>query len=112
MITKDYFQQIGKEILHNISDLTELMNIKSVIQDEISDKLTPQEVQDLILCKKNMNTINKLIVIGKQHYKRNPTDKRGYMISLSIGTIIKEYDWGTEYLSVDGLFNLAKQIMY
>lgn len=34
------------------------------------------------------------------------------MISLSIGTIIKEYDWGTEYLQEDGLFNLAKQIMH
>lgn len=67
MITKDNFLQIGQGILRNISDFTELMNIKSIIQDEISDKLTPQEIQDLILCKKNMTTINKLIAIGKQH---------------------------------------------
>lgn len=112
MITKDNFLQIGQGILRNVSDFTELMNIKSIIQDEISDKLTPQEIQDLILCKKNMTTINKLIAIGKQHYKLNPTDKKAYMISLSIGTIIKEYDWGTEYLQEDGLFNLAKQIMH
>ncbi len=116
-MTKESFTQIGKQLLataitpNGFSDkFNELRRIKTNIQNEIADILTPKEQQDVMLSVKNETTINKLIIIGKRYYNQNPTDERAYMIAMSIGTIIKEYGWGIEYTIGDGLYNLGLKI--
>ena len=66
-------------------------------------------MQDVVLSRKNENTIRKLIQIGQKCYNENPTEERAYMIAMSIGTIIKEYGWGVDYISGSGLCQLANK---
>ena len=33
------------------------------------------------------------------------------MVSMAVGTIIKEYGWGNDYVNKNGLFELAKKII-
>ena len=33
-----------------------------------------------------------------------------YCAAMAVGTIIKEYEWGTQYLTPDGLYELATRI--
>lgn len=56
---------------------------------------------------RNNETIEKLILIGKNCYNQNPIDERAYMVAMSIGTIIKEYGWGSTYVSGEGLHKLV-----
>ncbi|MBQ7946603.1 MAG: hypothetical protein IJ277_00350 [Bacteroidaceae bacterium] len=47
------------------SKFNELRNIKSRIQKQVNDQLSPQEMQDVMLSRKNENTIKRLIHTGK-----------------------------------------------
>ena len=117
MIAKDRIAHIGKSIMGNAltstgfsSQFNELRNIKVIIQTQITDKLSPKELYDIALSKKNDTVIEKLIAIGKALYIQNPSDEKAYMIAISIATIIKEYEWGSYYLSGDGLYELVNKI--
>lgn len=118
MITKDRLKQIGKSILSNAVTSTgfspkfnELRNIKTILQNQITDQLSPQELQDIVLSKKNEKTIEKLVVLGKRIYNQTPTEEKAYMIAMSIGTIIKEYEWGNDYVTDEGIYRLANRIV-
>lgn len=117
MITKERLAQIGKSIMSNAftstgfsSQFNELRNIKVTIQTQITDRLSQEELYDIALSKKNDNVIAKLIAIGKDLYNQKPSDESAYMIATSIGTIIKEYEWGGYYMSGDGLYELVNEI--
>lgn len=117
MITKDRIAQIGKSIMNNAftstgfsSQFNELRNIKVIIQTQITDRLSQKELCDIALSKKNDDVIEKLIAIGKVLYIQNPSDEKAYMIAVAIATIIKEYEWGSYYLSGDGLYELVNKI--
>ena len=118
MITIEKLKQIEKSIMATAitatgfsSKFNELRSIKSHIQKQVSDLLSPQEMQDVVLSRKNENTIKKLIQIGQKCYNENPTEERAYMIAMSIGTIIKEYGWGVDYISGSGLCQLSNKII-
>lgn len=117
MITKEKLEQIGKSIMANAitntgfsSQFNELRNIKTILQNQITDQLSLQEMQDVVLSKKNENTIDKLVILGKKIYNQNPTEEKVYMIAMSIGTIIKEYGWGNDYVTNEGIYRLANRI--
>lgn len=118
MITIDKLKQIEKTIMATAittsgfsSKFNELRNIKSRIQKQVNDLLSPQEMQDVMLSRKNENTIKRLIHIGKKCYNENPNEERAYMVAMSIGTIIKEYGWGADYINGSGLCQLANKII-
>lgn len=50
-------------------------------------------------------------MIGKRYYAQNPSEEMVYMVALSVGTIIKEYGWGTYFVMEDGLYELARRII-
>ena len=117
MITKDRLAQIGKSIMDNAvtstgfsSQFNELRNIKVIIQTQVTDLLSQQELYDIALSKKNDGVIKKLIDIGRKLYIQKPSEEKAYMIAVSIATIIKEYEWGSYYLSGDGLYELVNKI--
>lgn len=118
MITIDKLKQIEKTIMATAITASgfsprfnELRNIKSYIQEQVSNQLSPQEIQDVILSRKNENTIKRLIQTGQRCYNENPNEERAYMVAMSIGTIIKEYGWGVDYISGSGLCQLANKII-
>lgn len=117
MITKDRLAQIGKYIMDNAFTTTgysslfnEFRNIKVTIQTRINDRLSQDELYDIAFSRKNDDVIKKLITIGKELYIQNPSDEKAYMIAVSITTIIKEYEWGSFYMSGDGLYELVNEI--
>lgn len=103
-----------KSIVHqNINKyLPKMIDFKEHIQRAIIPLLSPQELSDIRDSRLNKNVIRKLAELGKKHYC-NPQDQSDailYCICLSIGTIIKEYGWGTKYISQDGMCELASLI--
>ena len=119
MITADSLEQIGKRLLANAvtrggfsAEFNELRILKTKIQNEATNVInSPQELQDILLSRKNECVIEKLVRIGKKYYRENATDVRAYMVSMAVGTIIKEYGWGNDYVNKNGLFELAKKII-
>lgn len=51
-----------------------------------------------------------LIHLGYRKYSIKPTTENLYCASIAVATIIKEYEWGMEYLIGDGLYKLAKRV--
>lgn len=118
MITKERLEQIGRNIMATAitssgysSKFNELRTIKTYLQETIINQLSPKEMQDIVLSTRNNDIIEKLILIVKNCYNQNPTDERLYMVAMSIGTIIKEYGWGTEFVSGEGLCRIANKII-
>ena len=81
------------------------------IKNDIIYSLSPNEQMDIVNSIKNETVISKLIMIGKRYYAQNPSEEMVYMVALSVGTIIKEYGWGTYFVMEDGLYELARRII-
>ena len=86
------------------------IEFKSRIQVDV--QLTPSETLDLIACTLNKNVVKKLARLGREHYlASDKSDTTLYCICMAIGTIVKEYDWGTYYISPSGMCELADMIV-
>ena len=93
------------------SKFNELREIKTNIKNDIIYSLSPNEQMDIVNSIKNETVISKLIMIGKRYNAQNPSEEMVYMVALSVGTIIKEYGWGTYFVMEDGLYELARRII-
>ena len=89
-----------------------MMQFKSYIQRAIIPTLSTHELQDIKDCRLNMEVIDKLANIGKIQYKQSVerNDETLYCLCMAIGTIIKEYDWGIEYIQQEGICEIAAKI--
>lgn len=94
----------------NMSLLVKMIPYKTSIQNEIVSMLTQQELLDITYSIKNEAVINKLAKLSARYYKESPNDETLFCLSMTIATIIKEYEWGTDYLSTDGICALAQKI--
>ena len=95
----------------NISLVVKMIPYKTSIQNEIIPQLTQQELLDIKHSIKNYYVINKLAKIAARHYKETPNNEALFCLSMTLATIIKEYEWGTEYLTPNGLCTLAQIII-
>ena len=88
-----------------------MIQLKSCIQRAVIPMLSTDELQDIKDCRLNMQVIDKLVYIGKGQYQQivGHSDETLYCLCMAIGTIIKEYDWGTEYIQQSGMCALAKK---
>lgn len=61
-----------------------------------------------------MAVVNKLTMLGEAQYQQfsEHSNEILYCLCMAIGTIIKEYDWGTDYITQPGMCELAKKIMH
>lgn len=89
-----------------------MIKYKNHIQRRIILLANQQELNDVKDCRFNMNMVNKLAFIGQYLFKSSDdkSDAILYCICLVIGTIIKEYDWGTKYIQQDGMCEIAAKI--
>lgn len=112
MLSFSNYQSVQNTVMNNISSyLPSMMSYKSDIQHEIIELTTPQEFNDIRTCQINTSLINKLATLGKKHFELSDmSDATLYCICMAIGTIIKEYDWGTEYIQQIGMCKLATKI--
>lgn len=90
-----------------------MVKFKSTIQRVIIPMLSEHELQDIRNCHLNMDVVDKLVYIGKVQYKQSVerNDETLYCLCMAIGTIIKEYDWGIEYIQQEGICEIAAKIM-
>ena len=60
-----------------------------------------------------MNVIEKLAHLGKTQYQQSieRTDETLYCLCMAIGTIIKEYDWGTQYIQQSGMCAISQKVV-
>lgn len=94
----------------NLDILQKAIPIKTNLQNAIKECLTQEELLDIWRSNLNENVIDKLVLLARPYYKEEPTDETLYALALSIGTIIKEYEWGTYYISKDGMQELQDRI--
>lgn len=96
--------------MDNIKILQRAIPIKTKLQKAIVDCLTQEELYDIWSSNLNDDVIEKLILLARPYYNEDPTNETLYVLALSIGTIIKEYEWGTYYISKDGMQELQDRI--
>ena len=84
--------------------------IKTYLQNAIVDYLTYEEMLDIKISVLNKDVIDKLIEISRPYYENEPTTEMLDVLALSIGTIIKEYEWGVHYLGKEGVREIQDKI--
>lgn len=94
----------------SIDILQRTIPIKTNLQNAIVNYLTQEELADIWSSTLNERVIEKLILLARPYYKKDPTNETLNALALSIGTIIKEYEWGLYYLSKKGIQELKDRI--
>lgn len=110
MITLQQFTEIGNQLLANPTTLLSMVEYKSLLQREIIPLLTDKEVNDIANSIENKQVINKLVKLAAARCWIFSDDITLYCLSLSIGTILKEYGWGTYYTTSLGCYELASML--
>lgn len=111
MITKQEFDLAAREVLSDFgSVLPKMVSYKSYIQREVLNQATRKEMEDVRDSRINQGMIDKLCRIAKNEWLLSGDAKSLYCAAMAVATIIKEYDWGTQYLVGNGLYEMATRI--
>lgn len=111
MITKQEFDFAAKTVVSNFAvALPKMISYKSYIQRAILDIATNRELEDVRDSRINQGMIDKLCRLAKNEWVLSSDAQSLYCSAMAVATIIKEYDWGTQYLIGDGLWEIAQQI--
>lgn len=111
MITKQEFDLAAKQVLSDFSGvLPKMISYKGYIQREILNIASQKELEDVRDSRINQGMIDKLCHLAKREWQLSGDAKSLYCAAIAVATIIKEYDWGTQYLVGDGLYEMAARI--
>lgn len=111
MITKQEFDLAARQVLSDFSSiLPKMISYKSYIQREVLNQATQEELEDVRDSRINQSLIDKLCRIAKNEWLLSGDAKSLYCAAMAVATIIKEYDWGTQYLVGNGLYEMATRI--
>ena len=111
MITKQEFDLAAKSIISNFNvAFPKMMTYKSYIQKAVLDIATHQELEDVRDCCINQGMIDKLCQLAKNEWLLSRDAQSLYCVAMAVATIIKEYDWGLQYLVGDGQWQIAQRI--
>lgn len=111
MITKQEFDLAAKSVVLNMASvLPKMISYKSYIQKTVLDIASQQELQDVRDSRINQGMIDKLCKLAKNEWLLSGDVQSLYCAAMSVATIVKEYDWGTQYLVGDGLYEMAQRI--
>lgn len=111
MITKQEFDIATKSARANLAlVLPKMICYKSYIQVSVLDITTSQELADVRDGRINQVLIDKLCHLAHQEWLLSRDVTSLYCAAMAVATIIKEYDWGTQYLIGNGLWEIAQRI--
>ena len=108
MMTKKDIQRIGNE--YGLSLLPDMIRHKSYLQKAVLSALSTKELLNIKNSIYDDGVTQKLIDLAAEEYRKNKTEKTLYALAMSIGTILKEYEWGIEHVLSDGLCKIANRI--
>lgn len=98
------------KIISNINIFNLARTFKTGIQNEIVTQLTQEEKYDIQYSKYNENVVNKLVILGAQKFAGYNSIEALYCAAMSVGTIIKEYGWGIQFVTGNGCYEMARRI--
>lgn len=113
MISKGEFERIKNEALCNLNQtMTKMQTYKKYLQYEVLKYASTDELIDVKYCKYNNNLVDKLIKLAGEEWDYEDCGELQslYCASMAVATIVKEYGWGTKFLTDDGLFEMASLI--
>lgn len=111
MISRQDFDSGAEAVRINfMSALPKMINYKKYVQVKVLDIATRQELEDVRDCRVNQGLIRKLAALCKEGMGGSKDAESLYCAAMALGTIVKEYDWGPQYLTPDGLYELATLI--
>lgn len=108
MITKE--QLINVQKTKGMSLMPKMIFSKQYLQSTIIQSLTPEELNAIKNSVHKDSVVQKLANLASASYLQEPTPENLFVQAMSIGTILKEYGWGIDFIKPDGLFKLAKLI--
>ena len=91
-------------------DFERMRIYKTILQTEILNNLTDRERQNINNSIEDKAVVNKLTFLANAAYNQDVSNRNLYCLSIVVGTILKEYGWGTKYIEPEGLYYLAKEI--
>jgi hypothetical protein len=111
MITKIEFENAAEAMRQDLFlALPKMIEYKKSIQTKVLDIATQEELLYVVACKTNHGLIDKLIHLAHKEWINEGDAASLYCVAMAVGTIIKEFDWGTYYISPEGLYELATRI--
>lgn len=111
MITKQEFDFAAKSAVSTlVAVLPKMISYKSYIQKAILNVASCQELEDVRDSRINQGMINKLCKLAKNEWLLSGDAQSLYCAAMAVATIVKEYDWGIQYLIGDGLWTIALKI--
>lgn len=108
MITKE--QLINVQKTKGMSLMPKMIFSKQYLQSTIIQSLTPEGLNAIKNSVYKDSVVQKLANLASASYLQEPTPENLFVQAMSIGTILKEYGWGIDFIKPDGLFKLAKLI--
>ena len=87
-----------------------MVQYKSHLQRAVLPMLTIKEQLNIKNSVYDDSVTQKLVFLASVEYQRNKTEQTLFALAMSIGTILKEYEWGVKYVLPDGLCELANRI--
>ncbi len=111
MITKLEFEKGAETMRQNLFlALPKMIKYKQSLQTKVLDIATQEELLYVAASQINQGLINKLVHLAHKEWIEEGDAASLYCVAMSVGTIIKEFDWGTYYISPEGLYELATRI--
>ena len=90
--------------------LPKMIAYKSSIQKAVLLVATPAEKEDIRASRINTSLIDKLAKLAHGAWSATPDMESLYCAAMAVGTIIKEYEWGLQYLTPEGLRVMSDMI--
>ena len=94
----------------DVTAFSKMAVYKTMLQNNILALLTEQEIEDIRESVKNESVITKLISLASLMYRKEPNKTTLYCLSMAVGTILKEYEWGMHFIHPEGLLDIANKI--
>lgn len=111
-LNKEQFEIAANKIRNNLmSYLPKMISFKKRIQVEVLDITTHKELENIRDSIYTQSLVNKLVNLAARMCGDKTDYTSLYCASMAVGTIIKEYEWGSKWITPNGLFELANQIV-
>ena len=94
----------------NITTFLMARAFKTEIQNEIISQITQEEKSDIKYSRYNENVVDKLVKLGAEKFATYNSVESLFCAAMSVGTIIKEYEWGIQFVVGDGCYQMARRI--
>lgn len=109
-MTKEEFSKAAEGVRVNIGVyLPKMIDYKNYVQRNVVDIASRKELEDVRDCRLNQSMIQKLSSLAKSRWQEADLESL-YCAAMAVATIIKEYDWGTQFLTPVGLYEMAVKI--